>query len=400
MSGGGVMATYIGRDDLSVNTDSFSSSFAGLNDHSFKDYRSGDGAPIGPTKGPGRDGSGADYLLGNDGNDFLQGYGGADEIHGGAGDDDIWGFTKFPSTQFDGDDGLYGEDGNDTLHGGAFNDELDGGDDDDLLYGDGGEDKLIGGEGNDTLHGGDDNDELDGGDDDDLLYGDGGEDKLIGGEGNDILHGGDDNDSLDGGGGNDTLIGGSGTNVIKGGAGNDTVSYDWARGIDVDLSKGISKGSSNDTISGIENVLGSDDNDTIKGNRFNNVLDGGLGLDDIVVFSGDRANYSVSPLDNGYMRIRDNRTAAQIEADSLGGGTSDGSDDVVNFERFQFKDRYYSLEEIHPDDFGDEVGSTSPAIGRLSVGGSAAGNIFLAGDKDVFSIFLEADTNYVFEVKG
>ncbi|PIK76525.1 retention module-containing protein [Pseudomonas sp. 382] len=112
---------------------------------------------------------------------------------------------------------------------------------------------------------------------------------LDGGDGHDVLVGGSGNDTLHGGNGNDLLIGGLGNDLLDGGAGNDTVSYASATGgVTVDLSHigpqdtgaaGI------DTLTGIENLIGSDHNDTLIGDSGDNLLNGGLGND--VLKGGD-----------------------------------------------------------------------------------------------------------------
>ncbi|MGE8114035.1 retention module-containing protein [Pseudomonas sp. NPDC086566] len=112
---------------------------------------------------------------------------------------------------------------------------------------------------------------------------------LNGGDGHDVLVGGGGNDTLHGGNGNDLLIGGLGNDLLDGGAGNDTASYASATGaVTVDLSHigpqdtgaaGI------DTLTGIENLIGSDYNDTLIGDAGDNLLNGGLGND--VLKGGD-----------------------------------------------------------------------------------------------------------------
>jgi Ca2+-binding RTX toxin-like protein len=132
---------------------------------------------------------------------------------------------------------------------------------------------------------------LDGGNGDDHLFGLGGNDRLFGGNGN---------DTLDGGSGNDTLVGGQGMDTIIGGAGSDTVSYaDALIGMDIRLDvplfsspdSPILAGAARqihvrtdelvheDTLSGIENVVGSSYNDVIKSNGALNTIEGGEGSD-------------------------------------------------------------------------------------------------------------------------
>jgi Ca2+-binding RTX toxin-like protein len=100
-------------------------------------------------------------------------------------------------------------------------------------------------------------------------------DQLFGGEGNDTLHGGESAD---------TLNGGSGADMLDGGADVDTVSYaDNVAGVNVLLKSGVTIESAGvaDTLVSIENVVGSQFNDTIQGNATANVLDGADGRDTI-----------------------------------------------------------------------------------------------------------------------
>lgn len=89
--------------------------------------------------------------------------------------------------------------------------------------------------------------------------------------------------NLTGNGLDNTLYAGAGNNTLNGGARTDTVSYaSAATAVTVSLvSTGAQAtgGSGSDTLIGIENLVGSINNDTLTGNTGNNVLDGGLGND-------------------------------------------------------------------------------------------------------------------------
>lgn len=151
---------------------------------------------------------------------------------------------------------------------------------DDTFTGNGADNRLEGFAGNDTLKGGDGDDRLDGGLGNDHLYGQGDNDELAGGAGNDRLYGGA---------GDDELEGGAGTDIIDGGLDNDTASYANATGpVVVSLAlQGAPQntgGAGTDTLSNIENLVGSRLNDTLTGDEFNNGLEGGNGID---VLSGD-----------------------------------------------------------------------------------------------------------------
>ncbi|MFL6843435.1 MAG: M10 family metallopeptidase C-terminal domain-containing protein [Allosphingosinicella sp.] len=260
-------------------------------------------------------------LTGGSAVDIIEGRNGADVIFGGAGNDFLLGGTTGAL-----DDGsadiLEGGVGADYLSGGQGNDILRGGDGADTLVGgvgntigqffsgvDGGDDTYDGGEGTDvaimvydtragvgastvgisfdignlagdsaitwngvnvgsltsiervTFRGSNVNDTVKGG---------GSLDSLFGAAGDDVLDGWLGNDILDGGLGNDTLIGGQGL---------DTATYASATaGVNVDLRiQGVAQntgGSGNDTLSGIEYLIGSNFADTLRGNDdFNLITD-------------------------------------------------------------------------------------------------------------------------------
>jgi VCBS repeat-containing protein len=279
-------------------------------------------------------GAGNDILLGGAGDDILEGGAGADTLDGGAGTNTA-SYANSPASSgatgvivnlnfalqhfFLGagsdarDDTLVniqnviGSNYNDNLTGNNVANVLSGGDGDDTLSGNGGNDTLDGGAGVDHLYGGDGNDTLYGGAGDDTLYGDEGNDilyggtgvdHLYGGAGDDILDGGDDNDFLYGGAGNDTFIGGGGADAMDGGDdttmdsgyGINTVTYAASPeatagggGVTVDLYTGTGRfgDAEGDTYVRIQNVTGSDFNDTLIGDSNDNTLLGGAGDDTI-----------------------------------------------------------------------------------------------------------------------
>jgi len=109
-------------------------------------------------------------------------------------------------------------------------------------------------------------------------------DNLTGSAGADILDGLGGNDTLDGAGGNDTLIGGIDADAIDGGADIDTVTYAASiAAVAINLNTGIGTGGSaeGDTLTNIENIIGSNFADTLTGNATANVLNGGAGNDAI-----------------------------------------------------------------------------------------------------------------------
>src|SRR5690242_4087595 len=109
-----------------------------------------------------------------------------------------------------------------------------------------------------------------------------GNDTLIGTAGDDVLCGLGGDDTLDGGGGDDVLLGGPGDDTLRGGAGQDTASFENATApVAVDLTAGTARGDGADTVSDVENVIGSPQGDSITGDAGSNRLDGAGGDDTI-----------------------------------------------------------------------------------------------------------------------
>lgn len=231
-------------------------------------------------------GSGNYTIDAGDGNDIVVLGAGGGSVSGGNGNDNLIGGA--------GGDTLKGDAGDDYLTGNAGNDKLSGGDGNDTLRGDAGNDILSGGDGNDNLNGSDGDDELSGDNGDDMLTGGAGNDTLKSGAGNDLLFGDDGNDYLYGGAGIDTLFGGEGDDTfliagggkdtVDGGEGSDTISFALSgNGVTVNLlnpeqSSGGDAASIGSLVS-IENIIGSNKDDTLSGDEQDNTLNGGNGND-------------------------------------------------------------------------------------------------------------------------
>lgn len=112
-----------------------------------------------------------------------------------------------------------------------------------------------------------------GGAGDDDITGNSVSNTLSGGDGNDKLHGGDSPDKLRGGWGADTLDGGDGIGLFGNG---DEALYDLAvMPVLVDLQTGLNGGEAQgDIFIGIEDVVGSDFADILRGDDGNNILHG------------------------------------------------------------------------------------------------------------------------------
>jgi len=241
----------------------------------------------------------------------------------------------------DGDDDINGGAGDDVLNGGAGNDTVSGGPGDDVLSGGAGNDNIFGGSGNDTVLGGGGQDITDGGEgvdtvdfsdigapviasldsglasyqtgagttiveqlvnfeslagteQGDQLFGDGNANSLAGNGGDDLLAGGGGDDTLLGGAGDDTLRGGGGNDVTDGGAGIDTADFsDIGVAVEASLADGEASYSPApdvgivDTLIEIENLTGSENDDTLIGDGSSNLLAGNAGNDTIRGGDGD-----------------------------------------------------------------------------------------------------------------
>ena len=107
---------------------------------------------------------------------------------------------------------------------------------------------------------------------------------LTGGSGADILSGGSAADRIDGGGGNDRFVAHvlDGSDTYVGGAGIDTLDIGLTMaGATIDLARGSARSTQigNDSLTGIENVLGGGGADAISGSTAANLIEGGGGND-------------------------------------------------------------------------------------------------------------------------
>ncbi|ASU41308.1 hemolysin D [Herbaspirillum sp. meg3] len=102
-----------------------------------------------------------------------------------------------------------------------------------------------------------------------------------------------------GGTGNDVFIASAAANKLDGGTGSDTVSYAAANdgnGVTVNLNTGGGTGgfAANDVYVSIENVIGTQYDDTFVGNASANTFDGGTGGSDTVSYAGSSAAVTVN----------------------------------------------------------------------------------------------------------
>ncbi|TNE63214.1 MAG: calcium-binding protein, partial [Alphaproteobacteria bacterium] len=271
---------------------------------------------------------------GIDGNDYLSTTGYGSNLWGDGGDDTL--IASGDSSRLNGggnagggDDLLISSGRNNRLEGGEGNDtliasgegaKLYGDDywyeqysDDDNLFASGARSFLDGGGGNDTVEGASGSDTLIGGDGFDIVaftragagvmvdlvnqtvsggasVGDmSGFEGAIGSDFSDTLQGDIGINAFYGAAGDDLLIGGLGADTLNGGAGSDTASFETASAaVSANLVSGRGTGgeADGDVYISIENLTGSNHDDSLIGNRFANVLAGGAGDDTLVAGYG------------------------------------------------------------------------------------------------------------------
>ena len=189
----------------------------------------------------------------------------------------------------------------------------------------------------------------------DLIPGSAYDDTLVGLAGNDTLN------ALDG---NDLLNGGAGNDVLNGGAGIDTASYaDALKAVKVDLAltgPQNTAGAGIDTLTSIENLVGSNFADLLKGNDFANHIEGGAAADKLYGFGGADVLDGGTGADQLYGGTGNDILLGGDGADSLDGGS--GADAMAGG---LGNDKYWV------DDAGDTVTEQSvidPGTGK-EIGG-------------------------------
>ena len=251
---------------------------------------------------------GDDTLVGGPGNDVLAGDAGADVLDAGEGNDRAtYGRSDAGVTvnlAMGTAEGGHAEGdtitGIEEVVGSNHADHLTGDDGDNRFWGREGDDTINGGAGDDEIHGQEGDDRLRGGVGDDFVFGYVGDDVLEGGAGNDLVVGHAGDDTLDGGAGDDDLVGERGADALDGGAGWDRAFYLHSDvGVTVNLTTGTGQGghAEGDTLTGIEEVVGSDHDDvltahnegggSLQGRGGADRLTGGPGWDEAAYWESD-----------------------------------------------------------------------------------------------------------------
>ena len=220
-------------------------------------------------------------LVGGAGDDTFHSFGGADTVDGGIGNDTVL-FSAGPGVTVDLD-----ESGNATASVGDTLISIEN------ITGSASEgDNLSGNSGVNILNG-------NGGDD--IINGEGGADILIGGEGDDtfVLTSVDDGETIDGGPNSDPAAVAAGASASISGNGGDTLDLSaLTEGVRVDLDTAtpgagpagqigeLTQGDATVALTDIENIIGTQGDDTLLGNQEFNEIFGGAGNDSIHTFGG------------------------------------------------------------------------------------------------------------------
>jgi glucose/arabinose dehydrogenase len=121
----------------------------------------------------------------------------------------------------------------------------------------------------------------------DTLTGTSGDDVICGGKGSDTIKGGGGNDILRGEGGADKLHGEEGNDTFDGGPGIDAANFSSSlAAITASLTTNTATGEGSDTLTGIENLVGSSKDDTLTGSEGDNYINGGALGDSLTGMGG------------------------------------------------------------------------------------------------------------------
>ena len=278
-----------------------------------------------------------------------------------------------------------------------------------------GDDILIGNWLDNTLFGSDGNDIINGGAGNDILFGGDGVDQIFGGAGNDNIYSGQSTDNyLSGGAGNDNIIidsenfrSSSAGLEVFGGEDHDSLIFDIAAEVLLDESKilnadGVRVG----TVSGIEDVMGSEFSDVITGDSGSNVINGGLGGsdtisggggDDILIAVGqDSSFFGGSGADSIFTNAQNSSIDGGAGVDTV--FFNDVDHGRVGFLRVDLRPEFSSL-GINGGPSNAALGGTTITNVENLIGGREA-NEFLGNDQSNILNGGEGGTNRLFGFGG
>ena len=214
----------------------------------------------------------------------------------------------------------------------------------------------------------------------DTLTGYAGSDTLVGGPGNDTLLGGEDDDVLQGDEGDDILDGGSGTDMAFY-AYNTTAIY-----VDLEQSNANADDSYdgvsiayNDTLTGIEDVTGTNFDDVLKGDSSSNDLHGLLGNDDLYGRGGADTFYIGGGVDVIWDFDVNQGDQLSIEHEYI-----NGIDDIV-IVYTDDSSAQTTLAEVYREETADKIADIHMPYGQRIPSGSIGYNSYLVDAVDATS---------------
>jgi Ca2+-binding RTX toxin-like protein len=155
---------------------------------------------------------------------------------------------------------------------------------------------------------------------------------IIGSQFDDVLIGNNQNNRIQAADGSDVLIGNAGNDILEGGNGSDTVSYRRdPNAVKVSLEDNFAEDGfgGKDNLSSIENVIGSEFNDTVIGDANDNTIFAGSGNDTVEARNGNDIIFGNDGLDSLQGEQGNDFLVGGRDADILDGG--EGNDTASYF---------------------------------------------------------------------
>ncbi|NJC41816.1 Ca2+-binding RTX toxin-like protein [Brevundimonas alba] len=214
-----------------------------------------------------------------------------------------------------------------------------------------------------------------------------GADRLTTGSGNDLIYGED---------GNDIIIGGAGANAISGGAGQDTVDYSGVgQGVTVNLNSGVASSNgygAQDTLTEVENLIGSSLNDVLIGNASANRLTGGAGSDYLIGLGGDDIlDGGAGALNSLQGGLGDDSYTVWNTGDTLTEFAGEGTDEVrTNLIAYTLRDNF---ENLIFNGAGAFTGRGNASANRI-YGGALVDSLYGEAGDDVLTGYGGSDILY------
>ncbi len=221
-------------------------------------------------------------------------------------------------------------------------------------------------------------------------------DTLIGNGQANWLDGRSGDDTLTGNDGDDTLEGRDGNDIMSGGNGNDTVTYnsfDIFNGVTVSLALGGAQdtiGAGVDTITGVENVVGTEWSDTLTGNAEANTLEGREGNDTLNGGGGSdtlNGGFDADAMAGGQ---GDDLYFVDHAGDTVTEGASAGTDQVISSVTFTLT---ANIENLALGG-GSAITGYGNALGNVITGNGAANTLYGFDGNDLLNGSGGADSMF------